>query len=365
MTQTAARSAAAAAVTMVVLSATHGAATANASLLAQWNFDESGGQVVHDDGPFGLDGTLGASSDVDVRDPERIGGALRFNGSSIVVLPDSSRLAPEHLTVEARARADASPGSHRYLVSKGGTGCWAGSYGLYTATQQGLAFYVFDGTQYLVSATARPQDVWDGAWHDVKGTFDGTELRLFVDGREVGAPMQAKLRISYATLTNAAAIGQYVGPCNLPFVGDIDRVRILSDAQEPPVNPASPSEPALPPLPAAAPGTTLPGPPHGTTPPAAKSPACEVRLSRHSMPASRRTIIRARLVNAPRKSKLRLVARRGTQRKAITSARVSASGHARLVVRSQRAGRLTIRVVGKTGCASARLTVVSPKRPAK
>ena len=338
-------------------------AAANANLIAQWRFDESAGQVVHDDGPFGLDGVLGLTGEADAADPERIAnGALRFDGSSIVRLPDSPRLAPEHLTVEAVARADGSPGSYRYLVSKGGTGCYSGSYGLYTAPSGGLAFYVFDGTRYVLSATARRRDVWDGKWHDVKGTFDGSALRLFVDGRAVGSPMDAPVRIDYSTRSTGASLGQYAGACDLGFRGDLDVVRIFSDAPAvngPAAEPPSPSQPA--PLPAAEPGTTLPGPPPGSNTPATSGKGCSVRLSRANMVAGRRTVVRARLVNAPKRSKLRLTVHRANQRKAVASARISASGRARLVVRSPRAGHLTVRVVGRGGCASARLTVSSPK----
>ena len=359
MTNYAARSAAVATVVAVVAA---GAvpAVAKASLIAQWRFDESAGQVVHDDGPFGLDGVLGLTPAPDTADPERIGGALRFDGSSVVRLPNSARLAPQHLIVEAVTRADGSPGSYRYLVSRGGTGCYAGSYGLYTAPTGGLALYVFDGSRYVLSPTARRRDVWDGAWHTVKGTFDGTALRLFVDGREVGEPMDAPISIDYSTPTDAATLGQYAGACDLGFRGDIDQVRISSDVPDA-AAPDSPAGPPPAPLPAAAPGTTLPGPDSNSVPPIGSSKTCTVRLARRNVVAGRRTVVRARLLNASKRGKLRLSVRRGTRGKAVTSARISASGHARLVVRSQRAGHLTVRVVGRTGCASARLTVSNAK----
>jgi len=264
MTSTTARNAAITAAAAIGMIATYNPATADASLIAQWRFDESAGQVVHDDGPFGLDGVLGLTSAPDAADPQRLpGGALRFDGSSIVRLPKSARLEPEHVSIEATARADHSPGSYRYLVSKGGTECYSSSYGLYTAPKGGLAFYVFDGKRFVVSATARRSDVWDGEFHELKGTFDGEQLRLFVDGREVGEPMTAKLRIDYSIPSDTTNIGQYAGACDLPFRGDIDLVRIFSDAADPAppaADPGAPPTATSDPLPAAAPGTTLPGP---------------------------------------------------------------------------------------------------------
>jgi hypothetical protein len=85
--------------------------------------------------------------------------------------------------------------------------------------------------------------------------------------------------------------------------------------------------------------------------------ACAVRLSRTTIAAGRRSIIRARLVNAPKHRKLRVSARRGSSRKAVATARLNRAGSARLVLKAQRAGRLTVHVSGSTGCASAQLRV--------
>ena len=343
------------------------AAAGEPGLLAQWNLDEGSGQVAHDSGPFGLDAVLGLTGQPDSADPEWIAGAsgsaLRFDGTSSVRLPDSQRLTPQHLTVEAVARADRSPGTHRYLVSRGGTGCVSASYGLYSGPTGGLAFYVFDGTRFVLSPAARRRDVWDGEWHRFTGIFDGATLRLLVDGRQVGEPMAAPLHIDYGSTHAEGLLGQYAGNCALGFTGDIDSVRILAENPE-----SAPGAPQPPGLPAAAPGTTLPaGPPDGrtapdsgttpaTTPPASKSP-CTVRLSRRTIVAGRRTVVRARLTNAPGRRKLTLSARRGGARQAVTTARLSRSGEARLVFKRPRAGRLTIHVIGRSGCAAAQLHV--------
>ena len=136
---------------------------------------------------------IGSRADSGARTPPRrtircaskaaAGRALRFTGASFVRLPDSELLAPASLTAEAVVRAPASPGQWRYIISRGSQGCTAGAYGIYTAAAGGLAIYVFDGARYIVSAAARAEDVWNGAWHHVAGTFDGRALRLFVDGR--------------------------------------------------------------------------------------------------------------------------------------------------------------------------------------
>ena len=113
MTSTTARNAAITAAAAIGMIATYNPATADASLIAQWRFDESAGQVAHDSGPFGLDAVLGLTGQPDPADPEWIAGAsgsgLRFDGTSSVRLPDSQRLTPQHLTVEAVAARRSQP----------------------------------------------------------------------------------------------------------------------------------------------------------------------------------------------------------------------------------------------------------------
>ncbi len=327
-------------------------------MLANWGFDEGSGQLVRDAGPFGLDGRLGATAGAEPADPVRIpgavGGALRFDGSSFVTLPSSSRLEPQTLTVDAVVRAPGSPGAYRYILSGGGDGCWSGSYGLYTAPAGGVALYVYDGRRYVLSATARPDDVWDGAWHSIRGTFDGRALRLFVDGRAVGEPMAANPTIDYDLPSRGTTVGAFAGACDLGFVGDIDSVQLRSGAassDEPSsaVGPGTPDQ-AQPPiavdrslLSPAAPGMTLPA----STPPTRSR--CSVRLSRSRIAPGRRAVLRVRVAGA---SKAKVTVRRG--RKTVATTRVKASRSTRLLLRAQRVGTLTFKTVG---CTSTTLSI--------
>jgi concanavalin A-like lectin/glucanase superfamily protein len=354
----------------VVLSA--GAAqAAGAAMVAQWRFDESDGQTVFDDGPFGLAGRLGAADGPDAADPARIagaaGGALRFDGSSFVRLPDAPQLALQSLSIEAFARAPQSPGHWRYIVSRGGQGCYSGAYGLYTGADGGVALYVFDGSRYVVSAAARSGDVWDGGWHHIAGTFDGRALRMYIDGRPVGEPMAARLRINYSTTSVHASIGQYAGDCDLAFRGDLDLVRLSSEALSADAIAAAargdtPSGDPLPPagsrnpLPAAAPGTALPGPPSGSSGTGAPAQGCRVQLSRTRIASGRRSVVRAQVVR-PGPHRVDVVANRTRRGKTLAKARTGATGLARLVLRVARSGRLTISVKDRPACSPAYLTV--------
>ena len=330
-----------------------------ATIVGQWRFDEPDGQLALDDSPHGLAGALGASDLPDAADPERIvgasGGALRFDGGAVVRLPDSAALAVESLSAEAVVRAGASPGSWRYLVSRGGQGCYAGSYGLYTGVAGGLALYVFDGTRYVVSATARPADVWDGAWHQIAGTFDGRALRLFVDGRPVGDPMEAPLRIRYDGMSPQTSLGQYVGDCGLGLRADLDLVRLWSGARSPAaIAAAAGVQPGGQRMPAAEPGTVL----GAGGAPGSRPRGCVVKLLRSSTRGPRRTVIDVRVTAGRRPLRgTRLVARRAGRRTVLAMARSDATGRARLAVRSRRGGRLRITARGRPGCTPARLRV--------
>ncbi|HEX6618021.1 MAG TPA: hypothetical protein VF024_00100, partial [Solirubrobacteraceae bacterium] len=66
--------------------------------------NEGSGQVIHDWSGHGNNGTLGNSADVDSQDPSWIpgvffGSALRFDGTDIVQIPDSTSLDPQKITV--------------------------------------------------------------------------------------------------------------------------------------------------------------------------------------------------------------------------------------------------------------------------
>jgi Concanavalin A-like lectin/glucanases superfamily len=340
------------------------AASAVPTRLGEWRFDESGGQRALDAGPLGLDGRLGDSDAADVADPDRIGGlsgrALRFDGRAVVRLPDADELAVQALTVEAVVRAPASPGRWRYIMSRGSFRCFAGSYGLYTGAGGGIAFYVFDGQQYVVSAAARPEDVWDGAWHHIGATFDGSALRLLVDGRPVGVPATGLQRIDYASTTSSAAFGRYVGDCNLAFDGDLDMVRLWSGARTPEALAAAAAQqlhPGLPaptgPLPATPPAAYDAAPParRGRDDAGAPPRACALRLSRTRISPRRRTVVRVRVTVRGRPARAVAVrARRHGRTKPITAARTGARGRARLVLKVRRTGRLRITAATRPRC---------------
>lgn len=211
------------------------AAPAGAAPLGHWSLDEGSGQVAKDSTGNGHDGRLGLTEGPDGSDPTwtsgRFGSALRFLGAQdqFVSLDAPQGLQPKTVTVEAWVRRLGSPGRWRYVVSNGAVACEFAAYGLYTGFDGGLAFYVSDVEHFVRTPELSAAAVWDGGWHHAIGTYDGSHVRLFVDGTLVGAT-PTNLDIAYAGSSDSAYIGTYHGSCERPFTGDIDDVEISSGA---------------------------------------------------------------------------------------------------------------------------------------
>jgi Concanavalin A-like lectin/glucanases superfamily len=206
-------------------------AAASGRLVGDWKLDEGSGTRAADSSGSGNDGVVSGGA---FWVAGRWGAALSFAGTTGAVrVPDSSALEPvSAVSVSAWVKHDRSPGAYRYIVAKGATGCIAASYGLYSGPNGGLEFYVSQsrGTKYARSPDAGTR-VWDGNWHLVFGTFDGTTVRLFVDGIQVGAGTQSPGALEYLLpQSNDLFIGDYPGCATHEFLGVIDEVKIWNQA---------------------------------------------------------------------------------------------------------------------------------------
>jgi hypothetical protein len=137
-------------------------------------------------------------------------------------------LEPAHITVEAWVKRSGSPGSWRYIVGKYLLGAW-GSYGLYSGDGGGLSFYIGSSSYFVLSPVVSPSDIWDGQWHHVVGTYDGSKVRLYLDGAEVGAGTPTTISIYYTE--GDLSIGRY--GTSWYYSGLIDEVVIYDRALSP------------------------------------------------------------------------------------------------------------------------------------
>jgi hypothetical protein len=208
----------------VVAGAFPASASAATNLGAFWHLDESAGTAALDSSGNANHGTIDGAEHI----AGRFGKALRFDGvSDKVLIARSPTLEPAAVTVEGWVRAPASPGRFRHIVAQGAVSCLEASYGLYTGTDGGIAFYVSDGP-LAISPSVAPAAIWDGAWHHVAGTFDGGVVRLYVDGVQIGTGTSTPFPIGYGLPSPDGLLGSFGGTCDpeLAYGGDLDEARI-------------------------------------------------------------------------------------------------------------------------------------------
>jgi ferredoxin len=107
-----------------------------------------------------------------------------------------------------------------------------GGFQLQTDNTGGLRFGVgtlFGGHEQ--SPDAGP-GIWDGNWHYVVGTYDGSHVRLYVDGLEIGNGSPLSTQIDYNLLaTKNLIIGEFNSACgNYRYHGDMDELKIYDRA---------------------------------------------------------------------------------------------------------------------------------------
>jgi uncharacterized surface protein with fasciclin (FAS1) repeats len=208
------------------------------TLLGEWRLNEGSGNRASDSSGNGNTGNLAAAPHNPAWAAGRLGSGLRFAGDDAVVIPSSPILEPVAVTLEAWVRHMGYPGitSVAHIAAKGGAGGSAqASYALYS--HGGLNFYIGTSAGHIFSPDAGP-GVWDGAWHYVVGTYDGSAVRLFVDGSEVGHGTPLSLPIIYGAVPPYEfTIGSYGDTAaftySYPFVGDIDEVKLWGRALSP------------------------------------------------------------------------------------------------------------------------------------
>jgi hypothetical protein len=190
-------------------------------LVAAYGLNETGGAVIRDASGSGLNGT---ASNTWPTGAGKFGGALRFNGSSSwITVADNDKLdLSTRMTLEAWVKPANAMSSWRSILVKERTGGL--SYGLYanTNTNQpaGLAhtsaeFDTRGGSRLPVNT-----------WSHLAVTYDGSYLRLFVNGVQISA---RALTGSMVAGTGALRIGGN-SIWSEWFNGLVDEVRVYNRA---------------------------------------------------------------------------------------------------------------------------------------
>ena len=191
------------------------------ALVGWWKFDEVSGIGALDSSGYGNHGTLyGGLTWV----PGKKEGGLDIDGmdGSFVNCgnPDSLNITAA-LTLSIWVNTvDAGTSQDDPIMTKGNS-----SYVLRDAADNNITFGIYDVSMY--TATYPVDGSFNGTWHHLAGTYDGSELKLYVDGELQATEAHQG---SIATNTFAVSIGSDNEQTWMWYNGAVDDARIYSRA---------------------------------------------------------------------------------------------------------------------------------------
>ncbi|HNT28414.1 MAG TPA: DUF4215 domain-containing protein, partial [bacterium] len=160
----------------------------------------------------------------------KVGNALSFNGSNqYVTVPDDAsqmRLGTA-MTVETWVKIAANPGDWVRIVGKSDTdaSCSNRNYGLWIASTGQILFQI-GGSTGIWGNVMSVRTVTNNVWRHVAGTYDGANMRVYIDG-----VLEGQLAYTQTPITSAGplTIGSAVG-CHGYLNGQMDETRIYQRA---------------------------------------------------------------------------------------------------------------------------------------
>jgi len=170
------------------------APAALAAPTAFWRLDEPDGSVAYDATGHGFDGAYaGVSLGVPGAPVDQADGAAYFHTAGSVTVPFDPALNPATYTVEAWVKTETLPpyldlGTNALPIVCSRNTDGTQGYMLYLDDYVGhpqFAFVVGAGSSRRYVYDARSPAVETGRWYHVAGSFDGTNLHVYVNGAEV------------------------------------------------------------------------------------------------------------------------------------------------------------------------------------
>lgn len=202
---------------------------AGAEVVALWLLDDGKGDSAKDSTGRGHEGKITDGKWVD----GKFDKALRFQEGTHIEVPDHEDFQfTETFTIELWANLENLPKDHVGIPGKGHDAP-IGSFVFHptklNAKQFELRFYLSQGNAWpMVKSGA----ISFGEWHHLAGTYDGSEFKVYVDGKLAGAAAQ-KGKIN---LSKGAPLKFAYDCCgNRNLIGILDEIRLsnvaLSEAE--------------------------------------------------------------------------------------------------------------------------------------
>jgi hypothetical protein len=186
-----------------------------AILAGWWKFDNN----ATDSSGNGNNGTLGGGATYNATG--KIGAALSLDGIDDFV--DCGNKASLNITDTVTVAAwiktsDTGNAQSNEYVSKGDE-----SYCIKHNTGNFIEFFIYDGANWNAAQTAVLTTAFNNVWHHLAGTFDGTQVKLYLDGKLVGSRLYSG---PIAVATQNLNIGRNSRYTDRLYYGLIDDVRI-------------------------------------------------------------------------------------------------------------------------------------------
>jgi len=155
--------------------------------------------------------------------------ALDFGGSDYIDCGNNSSLVPSSLTISLWFKTSGSASAIPRLINKSYSA--SAPYDSYFININNNVLNFKIGVSSASVKIAGATNVVDGKWHHVVGTYDGSQLKLYLDGNSEATPVSETRAIIENTTYNLT-IGCELGAYNFswPFTGDISNVSIFDSA---------------------------------------------------------------------------------------------------------------------------------------
>lgn len=198
-------------------------ANTGTGLVGCWKLDETDGITAADSSGNGLDGTLVYMNPPACWVTGQNNGAIEFDGANDYVDCGNDPLLniTDAVTIAFWVKTDDSGnGQDNPYVAKGDH-----SYAIKHKSNNNIEFFIYDGTWYTVWYAVNSS--FNDDWHHLAGTYDGSQLKLYIDGEEVDT---ANHTGSIDTTAYSVNIGRNSEITSRVYEGMMDDVRIYDRA---------------------------------------------------------------------------------------------------------------------------------------